>query len=140
MLLPYADACTFAPRCSVTVYELSPAPGNTSSRASDGSFTSGFSPGRSVYPTFSRTVLHRRARRRFESVTTRAAPSVSACLRSAAGRPAYDAEQWVVERRAEAGAVAGRRADPLRRWIEELLHLLRAHEVVPVDLQIGTQE
>ena len=49
-------------------------------------------------------------------------------------------EQWVVERRAEAGAVAGRRADPLRRRIEELLHLLRAHEVVPVDLEIGAQE
>jgi len=45
-------------------------------------------------------------------------------------------QQRVVEGRAEAGAVAGRRADPPRGRLGEQAHLLRAHELVTGDLQI----
>ena len=69
--LPYDDARTErTPRSSTVLYASTPASGNTARRASVGSSTSGCSSAVSVYPVLSRTVLHRRARLRFESVTT----------------------------------------------------------------------
>ena len=62
------------PRSSVVVYASSRASGNISSRASERSFSSGWLPGPSVYPSVSVTVLHRRARSRLLSVTTSVAP------------------------------------------------------------------